>query len=141
MSTFVPSVHSDYGEVEVDTSIPQEKTAAEKLEQWAPMALDLLGVGDDPRRKLEKKEANLEALKKLHATAGSSVLRNAYAWQINKLTGEIEALKEQSGEARFSVWTTQAGKISGTLLLLGGTATALTLAWFFIQKGKAEQRK
>jgi hypothetical protein len=138
MPTFQPSAYSSYGEV--DTTLPEGATPADRLEQYAPLLTDLLFSQDD-RAKLEKKKANLEAIQELHAKASAGALRNLYAWQINKLSGEIKALEELAGEERISVWTTQAGKISGTLLLLGGTVTALTIAWFFVQKGKEAGRK
>jgi len=142
MTAFQPSSHSDlhhsYGEGAGDSD--EKKTPAEIIQQYLPIAQELLLEGD-PRQEYEKKKGRLETLKAMYAGTSSEVLKKLYLSKIRSLEGEIKALKEQSREARTAVFTTQAGKIGLVVLVVSAGTAALRLGSFFRQKAKTEKWK
>jgi len=141
MSHFIPSDYGDvagaYGADEAADGGSQQQ-AAQALEQYAP-AISALLFGGDPREKYEKKKAALANYTNMYNKAPSSFLRNIYAMKIRSLQAEIRALEELVGEERAAVITTQAGKISGAVLLAAGALTALLIGNYVRQKTKTEK--
>ena len=119
---FIPS---EYGvEAGAEESAPTPTTSADYT-TYATAARAFLGLDEDVRTQLLKKQAILANYKKL-AAASTGLVRTAYLMKIRTLEAEIAALETQAQEAGVSATSIVATKVAVSgMAILGVFAVGL----------------
>lgn len=118
---FTPSKHSHYGEAQVAKN---SGDYAQMLEQYAP-GLNKLIFGGDARESVALTQAKIENLENMRDATSSSVLKNIYNLQLNKLYAQLNASQAELAEAET---TQQTERVGQALALIAGLGAIVLIA-------------
>jgi hypothetical protein len=97
------------------TPVQAATSDADYYAQYAPFLRSFI-LGADVREKTAQLEGKIQNYRKLAEAAKAGPVRNYYVMEMNKLTKQLEVLKQQSSELEYAAKTTN---LARTALVVG----------------------